>query len=335
MNMRVSIIMPAYNREKFISAAVDSVLAQTFRDWELVIVDDGSSDRTVEIARGFERKHPEQIRVLSQPNSGVSVARNTAIRAARGTHFAFLDSDDLWPATKLERQAALFARRPDLVFVYSGYLLIDEAGRPIREIMPDPRFQGHIQELLWIEDNDILGPTLMIGREPLIKVGLFDERLQGAENVDLRLKLARLGPVAFVNEVLYKYRKHDDSLTKQGLLMSQQFLKLVESHFDSVDGAERSSILRAQVMSRYWQREGDRAFGEMDLAVARRLYLRALPKSRRKVDLLLKIARCAAGRRANQALKRLKRRTAASPDRTRQVVIVEEGGRSSGHIRTA
>ena len=214
--MRVSVIMPAYNREKFLAAAVESVIAQTFRDWELVIVDDGSTDRTAAIAREFERTHPDRIHVLSQRNGGVTVARNTAIRAAGGTHFAFLDSDDLWLPTKLERQAALFAERPDLAFAYSGYRLIDEAGRPIREVMPDPRFQGRIPDLLWLEDNEIVGATLMIRRDQLFKVGLFDQRLKGSENLDLRLKLARLGPVAFVNEVLYNYRKHDDSLDGTG-----------------------------------------------------------------------------------------------------------------------
>jgi glycosyltransferase involved in cell wall biosynthesis len=316
--MRVSVIMPAYNREKFLGAAVESVIAQTFRDWELLIVDDGSTDRTAAIAREFERTHPEQIRVLSQRNAGVTVARNTAIRAAGGTHFAFLDSDDLWPATKLERQAELFASRPDLAFAYSGYLLIDEAGRPIREVKPDPRLQGCIQELLWLEDNEIVGATLMIGREALFKVGLFDERLKGAENFDLRLKLARLGPVAFVNEALYLYRKHDDSLTAQSRLMSAQFLKLVESHFDGVDAAEHSSTLRAQVMSRHWHREGDRAFGGMDLALAMRMYLRALPRSRRKADLVRSIARCVLGRRANQAWDQVKLGTAAIRDSASQ-----------------
>ena len=93
--------------------------------------------------------------------------------------------------------------------------------------------------------------------------------------------------------------------------MSAQFLKLVESHFDGVDPAEPSSALRARVMSRHWQREGDRAFGAMDLVLALRMYLRALPRSRRKAELALKIARCVAGRRANQAWVDLKLRTAA------------------------
>jgi glycosyltransferase involved in cell wall biosynthesis len=302
--------MPAYNREKYLAAAIESVIAQTFRDWELVIVDDGSTDRTASIAREFERKHSERIHVLAQRNGGVTVARNTAIRAAGGTHFAFLDSDDLWPPTKLARQAALFAERPDLAFAYSGYLLIDGAGRPVREVRPDPRFQGRIPDLLWLEDNEIVGATLMVRREELFEVGLFDERLKGSENLDLRLKLARLGPVAFVDEVLYKYRRHDDSLTSQGGLMSEQFLRLVESHFDGVDAAERSPTLRAQVMSKHWQREGDRAFGA-DPVGALRMYLRALPRSRRKADLVAKIVKCMAGRRANRIWDDLKPWTAA------------------------
>jgi len=295
--MLVSVIMPAYNRERFLGAAIESVIAQTFGEWELLIVDDGSTDRTAAIAREFERNHPGRIRVLSQRNGGVTVARNAAIRSARGTHFAFLDSDDLWPATKLERQAALYARRPDLAFAYSGYLLIDEPGRTIREVKPDPRFRGRIQKLLWVEDNEILGATLMIGRDALFKVGLFDERLKGSENLDLRLKLARLGPVEFVDEALYKYRKHADCLTIQGQVMSAEFLKLVESHFDGPSATEDSSTLRAQVMSRHWQHEGDRALDSMDPVNAFRRFLRAFPHSRRKRDLVHKMARCVIRRR--------------------------------------
>lgn len=307
--MLVSVIMPCYNGERFLRAAIESVVAQTFGNWELLIVDDGSTDRTAAIAREFEQNHPGRIRVLSQRNSGVTVARNAAIRAAHGTHFAFLDSDDLWPLTKLERQAALCARRPDLAFAYSGYLLIDEAGRPIREVKPDPRFRGRIQKLLWLQDNEIVGATLMIRREALFNVGLFDERLKGSENLDLRLKLARLGPVDFVDEALYKYRKHADSLTTQGQLMSAQFLKLVESHFDGPGATEDSSTLRAQIMSKYWQHEGDRAFNSMDLVIALRRYLRAVPYSSRKRDLVHKMAKCVIGRRANRAWDQLKRRS--------------------------
>src|SRR3954454_24972846 len=101
-NMLISVIMPAFNRERFLSEAIESVFAQTFPDWELIIVDDGSTDETAPIANNFARLHPQRIRVLSQPNSGVVAARNAGIWESHGTHIAFLDSDDIWVPTKLE-----------------------------------------------------------------------------------------------------------------------------------------------------------------------------------------------------------------------------------------
>lgn len=102
-------------------------------------------------------------------------------------------------------------------------------------------------------------------------------------------------------------RRHDDSLTAQSQLMSDQFLKLVEAHFDGPDAPTRSSALRAQVMSRHWQREGDRALGSMDPVGAMRMYLRAMPHSRRKRDLVHKLVRCVIRRRADPAHRQEKR----------------------------
>lgn len=132
----VSIIMPAYNAAGTISASVESVIAQTCLDWELIIIDDGSADRTAELAAGYEAGD-SRIRFLkNEKNMGVSYTRNRAIALARGEWIAFLDSDDLWRPDKLEKQLALIEAHPDMVICYTASSFIDENGTLYDYIMP-------------------------------------------------------------------------------------------------------------------------------------------------------------------------------------------------------
>jgi len=310
---RVSIVMPAYNREKYISSAIESVLAQTFADWELIIVDDGSRDGTREIAERYAADHPGRITVIAQPNSGVVVARNTAIRAARGTYIAFIDSDDLWHPEKLARQVACFRFTPRAAFVYTGYDTIDADGRRDRTVRPDRRFRGNIHDLLWTEPNEILGPTLMVRREAMFAVGLFDERLRAAENVDLRLKLARLGPIEYVDAVLYRYRKHDDSLTADSPAMLEQTLKMIRCHFDGpLEPAAQT--LRDRALANYFYRLGNHHFEQSQYTRALPAYARALAKGdMRRRDIVTRAFRCLLGNAGNAALRVLKRKLTPNP----------------------
>jgi glycosyltransferase involved in cell wall biosynthesis len=309
----VSIVMPAYNREKYIGSAIDSVLAQTFADWELIVVDDGSRDGTRGIAERYAAEYPGRITVIAQPNSGVVIARNTGIRASRGTYVAFIDSDDLWHPEKLARQVACFRRTPEAAFVYTGYETIDAEGRADRIVRPDCRFRGHVRDLLWTEPNEILGPTLMVRREALFQVGLFDERLRAAENVDLRLKLAHLGPLEYVDDVLYRYRKHGDSLTADSPAMLEQTLKMIQCHFDRpLEPAARR--LRDRALANYFYRLGNHHFEQAHYGRALAAYMRALAKGdRRRRDIVTRAVRCLVGNGGNTALRLLKRRLRTTP----------------------
>jgi glycosyltransferase involved in cell wall biosynthesis len=308
----VSIVMPAFNRERFIAAAIDSVLAQTFTDWELLIIDDGSSDGTPAIAGRYVERDA-RIHLTRQANSGVTVARNTAIRRARGRYVAFLDSDDLWPPGKLERQVGAFDAHPDAAFIYTGYVLMNEDGTPRRTVRPDRRWQGDIHRKLWLEDNEILGPTVMVATAMLSRVGLFDEALKGAENLDLRLKLSKLGPVFYVDDALYRYRKHADTLTSRTELMDEQQLRLIDAHFGGrpLDAADRR--LHRAALSKFHRARADRAFavGRYDRAL--REYLRGLGSGpvRARGHALVNAGRCLIGARGNAVLRRLKGRRAS------------------------
>jgi glycosyltransferase involved in cell wall biosynthesis len=299
--------MPALNRVRYIAAAIDSVLAQTFTNWELLVVDDGSSDETPAIAGGYAARDA-RIHLIRQPNQGVTAARNSALRRARGRYVAFLDSDDLWLPEKLARQVASFEAHPDAAFIYTGYVLMNEDGTPRREVRPDRRWQGDIHRRLWLEDNEILGPTVMVATAMLSRVGLFDEALKGAENLDLRLKLSKLGPVFFVDDVLYRYRKHPDTLTSQSELMDTQHLRLIDAHFGGRPlGAEERGLRRAAI-AKFHRARADRAFSVGRYGRAFADYVRGLGSGplRARGHAFVNAGRCLIGARGNAALRRLK-----------------------------
>src|ERR1044072_3956649 len=277
----VSIVLPAFNRERYLAATIDSVLSQTFPDWELVVVDDGSSDSTPAIIERYHRRFPGKIRPIVQPNAGVAAARNRAITAATDELVAFIDSDDLWPPGKLERQVAAFRAAPGAAFVYTGYEIIDADGRSLETVRPDPRFRGDIYEKLWTEDNRILGPTIMVTREILFRIGLFDHRLPVGENLDLRIKLARLGPVSFVDDTLYRYRRHQGSLSDDRRGGGEQMRRLTDLHLPE-PATPKELALRRTALSRYYLGRGNAHFASAEFAQALGWYRRSWPGGRRK-----------------------------------------------------
>jgi len=173
-------------------------------------------------------------------------------------------------------------------------------------VRPDPRFQGNIYEELWVEQNEILGPTLLVERERLFAVGLFDERLRGPENLDLRLKLAKRGRVRFVDDVLYCYLRHGDSLTADTAAMLEQQLVMIRKCFPEPLGPADREVLR-KVMSDYRRREGNLHFEQMQLGKALALYIGSWPGSRCKGEMLVRAGRCLLGRPGNELLRKLKR----------------------------
>ncbi len=130
----VSVIVPTFNRATLVPRALASIIAQTFGDWEIILVDDGSTDGTAALAARFTRRLGDQFRYLWQPNAGASAARNAGIDAARGTFVAFLDSDDEFLPTKLERQLTLFQLEPSLGLVYADSAYVDLAGKPYHSV---------------------------------------------------------------------------------------------------------------------------------------------------------------------------------------------------------
>ena len=201
MSELVSIIMPCYNAAPYVARSIESVLAQTYEDWELLITDDGSTDKSVEIIQAYCEKD-ERIQLFKHvKNQGIAKARNTSLAKAQGRFVAFLDHDDLWMPDKLEKQVG-FMLDNDYPFTYTSYELMDDNGRPLNKAI---RTQG-VMDYGRYARNTIIGcGTVMVDRD---KVGDFRmPQNDTSDDMALWLSLMKKGFLAYpLDEVLLRYR---------------------------------------------------------------------------------------------------------------------------------
>lgn len=206
---RVSVIIPTYNRGAFLEETVSSVLAQTFTDWELLVVDDGSTDDTESVLAPYA----DALRYIRIPHSGVSAARNVGLQETQGEWVAFLDSDDLWLPKKLERQIRALQRSPEIPLSYTDEIWI----RNGRRVNPRARHQKYSG---WIFERClplcIISPSsALIRRDLFEEVGEFDETLPACEDYDLWLRITLRYPALLVEEkLIIKRGGHPDQLSK-------------------------------------------------------------------------------------------------------------------------
>lgn len=214
---RVSVIIPTYNRADYVCEAIDSVLAQTFQDIEVIIVDDGSTDRTQEVLEAYE----DRIRVYRQDNAGVSAARNKGIELAYGDWIAFLDSDDRWLPEKLQRQMAFIAAHPDVVghTVNSKFVnLPDEKADnsfancgffPEKE--EDVLTRPFLTQL--VHSSVAMPPAFMCRKEAAVRAGLFDTRLSISEDYDFLCRMAAQGPWGYCRRELIEVLRREETMS--------------------------------------------------------------------------------------------------------------------------
>jgi glycosyltransferase involved in cell wall biosynthesis len=274
MNPLVSIVIPSYNYGQFVSEAVESVLAQTYSPIEVIVVDDGSTDNTREV---LIERFGDRIRYIYQENKGLPGARNTGIRNATGSFLAFLDADDLWLPTKLEKQMAVMSEKPEVGLVYCSSLRVNtQTGASYTEhCRPDVR--GDVRRKV-LHRNCIAGSAsaALIRRECFDTVGLFDETLRSAEDWDMWIRLSRHYQFDFVPEALIQYRMHGSQMSSKLATMSRYQLEVMERAFreDPIDGGDVALKQRALAYIHFDAGDGYLALREF--AQARKHFLQAI-----------------------------------------------------------
>ncbi len=227
---KVSVVIPAYNAMAYLPETLESVLKQTFTDFEVLIVNDGSSDHIVEWA---SQVTDPRVKLISQENQRVSAARNTGIVNAQGEYIAFLDADDLWEPTKLEKQVRCLDDQPEVGLVYTWTLLVDQQNNPTGRI-----FASDVEGKAWnkILENDMIssGSSTMIRRSCFDTVGMFDRDLAYAPDLDMWVRIAFHYPIAVVKEPLLRYRQLPNSFSRNRPKMTQDIRQVIEKTFQSV-----------------------------------------------------------------------------------------------------
>jgi len=206
---QVSVIVPTYNQAPFVAATVESALAQTYPNVEIIVVDDGSTDDTQAVLATYR----DRIHYLYQENRGLAAARNAGFLASHGDYVHFLDSDDLIPPDKLARHVAILEAEPGFGLVYSAWQQVNADGTEILGQLR-PNRQGHLLKELLRRDFFFFPSAAVLRRACLERVGLFDESLRWGEDADMWLRLARAGyAFGYLDQPLLQYRIHAQSMT--------------------------------------------------------------------------------------------------------------------------
>jgi glycosyltransferase involved in cell wall biosynthesis len=235
----VSVLIPVYNARRYVRDAIESVQAQTFEDWEAIVVDDGSADGGGLVAREMAA-NDKRVRVHEQENAGPAAARNAALRLASGEFVAFLDADDLWLPGKLERQLSFWREG----LVYSDAYIIDSSGTRGRIGAHAPFARGEVFETL-VERNFVPTLTVLVPRQLVVDNGCFNEsrRMLRCDDYDLWLRLAAAGiPFDYLPEPLASYRVHDANLTADAADNAADWVAVLEGLATTI-GGPRAAML--------------------------------------------------------------------------------------------
>lgn len=227
MSPLFSVIIPTYNCAGKIVRAVHSVLAQTHTDYEILVIDDGSLDNTVEVLKPFENL----IKYQRKSNGGVSTARNLGIELAKGDYVAFLDADDWWYPTKLQRVAHHIKARPDVCLFYTNLDLVKNSGKKLWTSYTCDK--GAKSYLALLKGNYISTSTIVARRDVLMEMGGFDISLPSCEDWDLWIRMARFHPILHIAEVLSAYEYLSDGLSSHTDAWVKAHDKVLDKSFRS------------------------------------------------------------------------------------------------------
>lgn len=206
MTTNVSIIIPLYNKEDVIWQTLNSVSLQSYKGWECIVVDDGSTDKSLEVVEFFTKAHPGSWKIVRQANQGQAVARNSGIAIAAGNLLAFLDADDLWPPNKLSNQVTALEKNPSAVAVLSSYAIFGGNKKSLRVVR-----HSSSRDLMtrWLDLSGFGGGLESVGlvrRSAIEKIGLFDDDFSTSSGLDFALRLSEAGEILILKEVGLFYR---------------------------------------------------------------------------------------------------------------------------------
>lgn len=274
----VSVIVPTYNRCRFLLETVESILQQKFRDFELIVVDDGSTDETQEVLKPYG----DQVRYLFQENRGAAVARNRGAKAARGEYLAFCDDDDLWRPDHLELLSGLLREHPHAGMAFSNAVFFKESrGHILRPMMREKYVR--LLERRALSPSDLFLKSVvatlsvvMVRREAFRAIGCFNEKIKLVDDRDLALRISLRYEIAFLNEVTCCKRLLQQSLT--GLIpYDDGYLGIIEE-MDAADPMLRARVGRATFacrLAREYVKKGQRCFASGDRKAAAAAFARA------------------------------------------------------------
>lgn len=244
----VSVVIPAYNAEAFIADTIQSALDQTYRDLEIIVVDDGSSDSTMARVAAFG----ERVRLHQQPNGGVARARNTGVSLAKGEWIAFLDADDLWLPSKLERQLA--CSTAPMTFT-DRYNIGDRGDLPEVQSHCQPMAGGDIFEAL-LGGNFITTTSVMIRRVLFEELDGFNVTFNGTEDWDLWLRVAEQHHIGFCPEPLTRYRLHGGGISRNFARMNRERLQVIARALARPRGRTLSAWTKRRIWAQTWATNG-------------------------------------------------------------------------------
>ncbi|MEL6438410.1 MAG: glycosyltransferase family A protein [Cyanobacteria bacterium J06621_8] len=243
--VKVSVIIPAYNGDRYLGAAIESIREQTYQDYEIIVIDDGSTDNTAQIVQ----QYGDSVQYLTQPNQGVAASRNRGLATAQGEYIAFLDQDDVFLPLKLGLQVALLEQEPSLGMVNSGWQITDQQGQIQAAVEPWKKIPNLTAADIIIWKPIFLG-AMLFRRSWLDKIAGFNTTLEQTPDVDLVMRLAMKGcPAAWVEQTTVQYRQHQANASKNTLLQTQELNQITSSFFAQSNLAPELKALESE--SRY------------------------------------------------------------------------------------
>ena len=259
---KVSVITPVFNAEKYIAETIESVLQQTFADWEMLIIDDESKDQTVSIVERFVQQYPDKIRLLQQSNQGPGAARNHGIREAQGEYIALLDADDLWLPHRLEEGVKVLDQNACIGLVHGKTRRLMEDGQIVDGPKRDPQYlNGWIFENLLKRKAHISCLTVLFRKECIDKVGGFDEAREciGVEDRDLWLRIARAYQIAYIEREVGVYRVLSTGISRDNakMLKGKTYVinKACEASGKKTLGKQALAMIHKELADEYFLKE--------------------------------------------------------------------------------